>query len=508
MLGQTGLGQVVGDHLRAGGQRGLHPRLGLQALGDRVLGQQAGGDQDRRVRGVGARGDGRDDHVAVTDVEVFTLDGGAQLGVLGLAEFTRQRFGELGGGFGQQNAVLRTLGTGQRRLNGRQVELQGVREGRLGDAGLPPQALFLGVGLDQRDALGRAAGALQEGHGGGRDREEAAGRAVFRRHVGDGRLVFQGQVGQGVAVEFDELADHALLAQHLGDGQHQVGGRRAFRQGAGQLEADDFRDQHRDRLAQHRGLGLDAAHAPAQDRQAIDHGGVAVGADDGVGIGDFGAVDLVGPDRLSEILQVHLVADAGAGRHDAEVVERRRTPAQEAIALDVALVLALDVIVIGLGITEVVDHHRVVDDEVDRVQRVDLGRVGAQGDHGVAHGGQVDDGGNAGEVLHQHPRRAEADFVLDAALVLQPGRHGLEVVLVNRDAVLVAQQVLQKHLHRDRQRRSSGQTGFLGGAKAVIDVRLAADRKLAAGFEAVHRRHYGDSFSVHGRPKTTPGITR
>ena len=32
------------------------------------------------------------------------------------------------------------------------------------------------------------------------------------------------------AVELDELADHALLAQHLGDGQHQVGGRGAFRQ--------------------------------------------------------------------------------------------------------------------------------------------------------------------------------------------------------------------------------------------------------------------------------------
>ncbi len=93
------------------------------------------------------------------------------------------------------------------------------------------------------------------------------------------------RLARPVAEEFDELADHALLAQHLGDGQHQVGGRRAFRQGAGQVEADDLGDQHRDRLAEHGRLGLDAADAPAEHRQAVDHGGVAVGADHGVGIG-------------------------------------------------------------------------------------------------------------------------------------------------------------------------------------------------------------------------------
>ncbi len=81
------------------------------------------------------------------------------------------------------------------------------------------------------------------------------------------------------AVELDELADDAVLAQHLGDRQHQVGGRHALLQRAGQLEADHLGDQHRDRLAQHRRLGLDAADAPAEHRQAVDHGRVAVGAD-------------------------------------------------------------------------------------------------------------------------------------------------------------------------------------------------------------------------------------
>ena len=51
--------------------------------------------------------------------------------------------------------------------------------------------------------------------------------------------------------------------------------------------------------------------------EAVDHGGVAVGADHGVGIGDLAVLIRGGPDGLGEVFQIHLVADAGAGGHDA-----------------------------------------------------------------------------------------------------------------------------------------------------------------------------------------------
>src|SRR3546814_2967747 len=106
------------------------------------------------------------------------------------------------------------------------------------------------------------------------DREDATGGAVLGRHVADRSAIGQRQVLQALAVELDELADHAVLAQHLGDGEHQVGGGGAFGQLAGELEADDLRDQHRRRLAQHGGFGLDAAHAPAEHADAVDHRGM------------------------------------------------------------------------------------------------------------------------------------------------------------------------------------------------------------------------------------------
>ena len=46
--------------------------------------------------------------------------------------------------------------------------------------------------------------------------------------------------------------------------------------------------------------------------------------------------------------------------------KRLLAPAQELVALAVALVFELDVLLEGAGAAEVVDHHRVVDDEIDR----------------------------------------------------------------------------------------------------------------------------------------------
>ena len=118
------------------------------------------------------------------------------------------------------------------------------------------------------------------------DGEEAHGRAVFGSHVGDGGAVHDGQRGRAGAEEFDEFADDLGFAQHLRDGQHEVGGGDAFLERAGEMDADDFRREEINRLAEHAGLGLDAADAPADHAEAVDHGGVRVRADERVGIID------------------------------------------------------------------------------------------------------------------------------------------------------------------------------------------------------------------------------
>ena len=220
------------------------------------------------------------------------------------------------------------------------------------------------------------------------------------------------------AEELDELSDHAALAQHLGDGEHEVGRGDAFLQLAGELEADHFGQHHRQRLAEHGGFRLDAADAPAEHRQAVHHRGVRVGADHGVGIGDVHggglAVDLhlvlAAPDHARQIFEIDLMADAGAGRHDAEIVERALRPFQELVAFLVLPVFLFDVLLERLVVAEERHRHRMVDDQIDRHLRIDLLRIAAELLHGVAHGGEIDHRRHAGEILHQHARRAEREF--------------------------------------------------------------------------------------------------
>ncbi len=358
----------------------------MQAFFHGLLRHQAGGHHDAGVGGVGAGGDGRDHHGTV-----FQAIGLAVVLVVGFAHqvrvahrhttatFAFQAAFFLAGGFelqveevseslgnvGQCNPVLRPFGAGEAGLHGAHVQRQAVGEYRL-LARQAPQALGLAVGLHQFHQFVGAPGQSQVVQGDVIHREEAAGGAVFRCHVGDGGTVRQGQVGQAVTVELDEFADHAFLAQHLGHRQHQVGGGDAFLELAGELEADDFGNQHRHRLAEHRRLGFDPAHAPAQYAKAIDHGGVGVGAHQGVGEGVGAAVLVLGPDRAPQVFQVDLMADAGARRYHAEVVEGALAPAQEGVALAVTLHLDIDVLLEGAAAGELVHHHRVVDHQVHR----------------------------------------------------------------------------------------------------------------------------------------------
>jgi hypothetical protein len=79
---------------------------------------------------------------------------------------------------------------------------------------------------------------------------------------------------------------------------------------------------------------------------------------------------------------------------------------------------------------EDVDLHRVVDHELGRHERVDLGRVAAEVGHRVAHRGEVDDAGHAGEVLHHDARGRERDLLRRLGAVV-PGGERLDVLLAD-----------------------------------------------------------------------------
>ena len=101
------------------------------------------------------------------------------------------------------------------------------------------------------------------------------------------------------------------------------------------------------------------------------------------------------------------MADAHARRDERKVVERLLRPPQKRVALAIALDLLFDVARVGVAESERVDLDRVVDDQVDGDERVDLPRVLARPLHRGPHRGQVDHRRHAREVLHQDARGQE-----------------------------------------------------------------------------------------------------
>ncbi len=371
---------------------------------------------------------------------------------------------------------MRTLRARKRRLDAREVELDHV--GVIGGLRTvdTPHSLSFGVRLDQRDLLLGPAGELEIAHGLLVDRENGAGRAELRRHVGDGGAVRERQALQAIAEELDELVDDAFLAQDLRDHEHEIGRGGTGGQSAGELEPDHLGNEHGHGLPEHRGLGLDAADTPAEDAETVDHGGVRISPDKGIGEGARRRARLLREHDAREALEIDLVDDAGVRRHDFEIAERRLAPAQEHVALAVAVEFDLVVVLERARRAVFVDLHRVIDHELGGRQRIHPLRITAQLDDRLAHGRKVHDAGHAGEVLHDHACRCEGDLVMRGSFRI-PGEQGLDVTALDVHAVLEAQQVLEQDLQGKRQ--SIDALGFKGSeAQDLVLLRAYIERRL------------------------------
>ncbi|KAG1606066.1 hypothetical protein G6F46_013264 [Rhizopus delemar] len=173
--------------------------------------------------------------------------------------------------------VLRPLGAGHVHLHAVQRDLDHAGIARRG-LGIQCDAGAFGIGGDARDVGLRAARLAQVGKRFAVNRKVAGGGAVLGRHVRHHASAAGLQRADAWPEEFHELARDLDGAQPLCHGQRQVGGGDARRQRARQAHADHVRYAQQGGHAEHHRLRLQAADAPAQHADAVDHRGVAVAA--------------------------------------------------------------------------------------------------------------------------------------------------------------------------------------------------------------------------------------
>ena len=171
---------------------------------------------------------------------------------------------------------------------------------------------------------------------------------------------------------------------------------------------------------------------------------MAIGANHAVRVCDFISAVFGRPNGLGQIFQIHLMADASARWHHTEVFKCALAPAQKLIALTIAVIFKVNILGKAIALAGIIHHDRVIDHQINRDQWIDLFRIRTQGRSGIAHGRQVNDGGNARKVLHQHPCWAKRNFVLGLALIIDPARYSLNIGLGDGDAVFGAQQIFQQ----------------------------------------------------------------
>ncbi|MNN00462.1 hypothetical protein D3C81_1130530 [compost metagenome] len=213
---------------------------------------------------------------------------------------------------------------------------------------------------------------------------------------------------------------------------------------------------------------------------------MGVGTDEGIRVDNRFPVHRLGSGHGSQILQVHLVNDPGSRRYGTEVVEGGLRPAQEAVTFLVALKLDLHVVLERIRGTKRVDHNGVVDNEINRHERVDLLRIAAGFLYGIAHGGEVNDNRHAGEILQNNTSRDKRNLLILIA-AFAPTCDLLHMLLSNGSSVVLTYSGLKQHFNRERQLGNAAKPLLLESLQVEVTVALAADFQRTGRGEKIVR---------------------
>ena len=233
-------------------------------------------------------------------------------------------------------------------------------------------------------------------------------------------------------------------------------------------------------MTEHDRFGLDAANAPTEHAQPVDHRRVGVCSHQRVSEPDAFLLASDGGQKF----EVDLM-DNAPGRGDGlEVGERLLAPLEEGVALHVSVVFDIEVhvqrIAVGSGNVHL---DGVIDDQIDRNLRVDLLGVAAHFHHRIPQSGQVNHGWHAGEVLQNNARGAEGN--LGALAVGRPCGNPFDVVFGDQEAVVAPKCALEENPNGVRQ-----VAGLNAGSIQSIKRKIVATNiEGSPGLKGVQCRH-------------------
>ena len=279
--------------------------------------------------------------------------------------------------------------------------------------------------------------------------------------------------------------------------EREIGRRHALAQRAGKVYADHFGRQEIDGLAQHAGLRLDPADAPADDAEAVDHRGMRIGADQRVGVINPFSIRLRTEHAPREIFEVHLMHDPDPGRHHSERLERLLAPFEKLVALRISLELHLEIQLQRFWRPGEIDLHRMIDDQIHRNERLDDLRVPAKPRDRASHRREIDQQRHPGEILQDDASHDKRDFLVRRFFGV-PVRKGANVILPHLFAVAIPQDGLEHDPYADWQPGDFRQARFFEGGQRMErnEPAVAAIEFLQGSKAVVHKRAHRETMDT------------
>ena len=185
------------------------------------------------------------------------------------------------------------------------------------------------------------------------------------------------------------------------------------------------------------------------------------------------------PHSLCEIFQIHLMANPCPRRYNAEILKCPLPPFQKFITLAIPLKLPLHIRLKGLRRAKFIHHHRMVNHQINRHNRINLLRIATKALHGFPHRCQIHNRRHARKILHQHAGRAVSNL-MTGTLFLLPIRQRLHILSRHRTSIFKPKQILQKYFQRIRKARNV--TNFIcrfAKVKVSIILTLNAQCRLS-----------------------------
>jgi hypothetical protein len=179
-------------------------------------------------------------------------------------------------------------------------------------------------------------------------------------------------------------------------------------------------------------------------------------------------------DHRRHPLQIDLMHDAVARRNDVHVLERPLGPVDEVETIFVAAIFDRPVLLRRHPSRNLrAPRERVIDDQLHRHHRIDLGRIAAHVGNRIAQTRQIDQRGLAQDVVAHHARRKPREIEIALALDQLLQRRG------QRTRIAAPHQIFRVHARGIRQRRPGAGRNRLDRRARIEIIQFRAGKRLA-----------------------------